>query len=31
MSESYSTAAASSGKPAKPYPEFPLTSHPAGW
>src|SRR5579864_4917120 len=33
MSESNSTAPANSGKPAnpsKPYPEFPLTAHPAG-
>src|SRR5262245_29190827 len=31
MSENHSTPAAPSGKPAKPYPEFPLTAHPAGY
>src|SRR5215831_5744997 len=34
MPEPYSTAPAVSGKaakPAKPYPEFPLTAHPAGY
>src|SRR5258708_14934732 len=34
MSESHSTAPVPSGKPAKPnkpYPEFPLTAHPAGY
>src|SRR5262250_3394467 len=31
MSEQNSTAAAPPGKPAKPYPEFPLTAHPAGY
>src|SRR5215472_3058792 len=34
MSEQHSTAPAPSGKPekpAKPYPEFPLTAHPAGY
>src|SRR6516162_8821546 len=31
MSEYHSTAPAPSGKPAKPYPEFPLTAHPAGY
>src|SRR5262245_17131501 len=30
MSETNSTAPDPSGKPAKPYPEFPLTAHPAG-
>src|SRR5438128_622751 len=30
MSEHHSIAAAGSGKPAKPYPDFPLTAHPAG-
>jgi integrase len=31
MSENHSTPNATSSKPAKPYPEFPLTSHPAGY
>jgi integrase len=31
MSEAHSTAPAPSSKPAKPYPEFPLTAHPAGY
>jgi integrase len=31
MSRKHSTAPADSGKPAKPYPEFPLTAHPAGY
>jgi integrase len=31
MSEDHSNLPASSGKPAKPYPEFPLTAHPAGY
>jgi integrase len=31
MSEDHSTTPAPSGKPAKPYPEFPLTTHPAGY
>jgi integrase len=31
MSEANSTTPAPSGKPAKPYPEFPLTAHPAGY
>jgi integrase len=31
MSDTHSTAPAPSGKPAKPYPEFPLTAHPAGY
>jgi integrase len=31
MSESHSTAPLPSRKPAKPYPEFPLTAHPAGY
>jgi integrase len=31
MSESHSTLPPASGKPAKPYPEFPLTAHPAGY
>jgi hypothetical protein len=31
MSEPHSTAPTPSGKPAKPYPEFPLTAHPAGY
>jgi integrase len=31
MSEAHSTAPAASDKPAKPYPEFPLTAHPAGY
>jgi integrase len=30
MSEKHSTAPAQSSKPNKPYPEFPLTAHPAG-
>jgi integrase len=30
MSESHSTAEPTRSKPAKPYPEFPLTAHPAG-
>src|SRR6516164_3959593 len=30
MSETHSTTPTPSGKPAKPYPEFPLTAHPAG-
>jgi integrase len=30
MSEPHSTTPTPSGKPAKPYPEFPLTAHPAG-
>lgn len=31
MSEFHSTAPAVSSKPGKPYPEFPLTAHPAGY
>src|SRR5882724_775560 len=31
MSEHHPTAPAASVKPAKPYPEFPLTAHPAGY
>jgi integrase len=31
MSKHHSTAPTPSGKPAKPYPEFPLTAHPAGY
>ena len=31
MSEDHSNLPASSGKPAKPYPAFPLTAHPAGY
>src|SRR5262245_4616312 len=31
MSETHSTAPPDPGKPAKPYPEFPLTAHPAGY
>jgi integrase len=31
MSEDHSTAPNTPGKPAKPYPEFPLTAHPAGY
>lgn len=31
MSESHSTAPAKQGKPTKPYPDFPLTAHPAGY
>ncbi|MCI0463264.1 MAG: site-specific integrase [Gemmataceae bacterium] len=31
MSESHSTPPPNTGKPAKPYPEFPLTAHPAGY
>jgi integrase len=31
MTESHSTAPAPANKPAKPYPEFPLTAHPAGY
>jgi hypothetical protein len=31
MPEPHSTAPAVSSKPAKPYPEFPLTAHPAGY
>lgn len=31
MSEPHSTASTVSRKPAKPYPEFPLTAHPAGY
>src|SRR2546430_2639421 len=31
MSESHSTARAAGSKPSKPYPEFPLTAHPAGY
>jgi integrase len=31
MSDSNSTAPAPAGKPQKPYPEFPLTFHPAGY
>lgn len=31
MSEQHSTAPVPAGKPAKPYPEFPLTAHPAGY
>src|SRR5207248_3423848 len=31
MSDTHSTPPAPSGKPAKPYPEFPLTAHPAGY
>jgi integrase len=31
MPEKHSTAPAGAGKPAKPYPEFPLTAHPAGY
>jgi integrase len=30
MSTEHSTKSAASGKPAKPYPEFPLTAHPSG-
>jgi hypothetical protein len=30
MSDSHSTAPTPTGKPAKPYKEFPLTAHPAG-
>jgi integrase len=31
MSESHSTTPPPTGKPSKPYPEFPLTAHPAGY
>src|SRR6202035_293511 len=31
MSEKHSTTHAAAGKPAKPYPEYPLTAHPAGY
>src|SRR5262249_56601642 len=31
MSKSDSTTPVPSGKPSKPYPEFPLTAHPAGY
>jgi integrase len=31
MSDIHSTRPAPSGKPAKPYPEYPLTAHPAGY
>src|SRR5204863_931860 len=31
MSEHHSTQPRKSDKPAKPYPEFPLTAHPAGY
>src|SRR5215469_14285045 len=31
MSTRHSTAPLASSKPAKPYPEFPLTAHPAGY
>jgi integrase len=31
MPEPHSTPPAAAGKPAKPYPEFPLTAHPAGY
>jgi integrase len=31
MSDGHSTPPANTGKPAKPYPEFPLTAHPAGY
>src|SRR5205807_7889328 len=31
MSETHSTPSVSRCKPAKPYPEFPLTAHPAGY
>jgi integrase len=31
MSEDHSTPSTARGKPAKPYPEFPLTAHPAGY
>jgi integrase len=31
VAEPHSTPPAASGKPAKPYPEFPLTAHPAGY
>jgi integrase len=31
MSENHSTPPAAPSKPAKPYPEFPLTAHPAGY
>jgi integrase len=31
MSKNHSTPPAPSGKPAKPYPEFPLTAHPVGY
>jgi hypothetical protein len=30
MSDNHSTAPAPAGKPAKPYPDFPLTAHPVG-
>src|SRR5881409_137273 len=31
MSESHSTPQPARSKPAKPYPEYPLTAHPAGY
>src|SRR5215470_10000031 len=31
MSDSHSTPPAAPGKPSKPYPEYPLTAHPAGY